>query len=248
MLAKKHKGIHGAEINMLIFFVRSGLRHEVGLRHYTTAMASPSELVLDSLGESNGLIDIIEDGVVFSHEDVSKDPLRAGSREVHTHECKETCSLRLDDSLVSRDGILVATNLKDNIGDSVQSRAVNSVFAHNVGLGAHGGGQFRNLRLGSCNQRRSGINNGSNLIRSFLLVFSGFNTIQSDLPVSSSVQLNKLQIPLKLGAIIASKGKFTRTVVSQVKGKDRLVDLVLTDQILERGDSAIDTDGSEAQP
>lgn len=147
--------------------------------------------LLGGLRKSDGLIHVVENSVVFSHKDITQDPLWARRREVHTHEGEEARTLGLDHRLLSRDGVLVATNRKDDIRDLIERLAVNSVFSHDVGLGPDRSCQLGYFCLGSSHQRGTGVHNRSDLIvASLLAVVTSFDAVQCDLPVSSLLQLH----------------------------------------------------------
>lgn len=213
----------------------------------TTTTKTESSLGLLGLGKGNRLVNIVEDSVVLSHEYIAQDPLGTRSGKVHTHKDKQASSLGLNDRLFSRNGVFVSSNGKDDVGNLAELLAINRVLAHNVGCGSHCLGQFGNLLLRSRNQGRTGIDNGGDLVTGIVAVRSGLDSIQRDLPVGCGIQLDRLQATLELGRIVSSKGQFSGTIVSKIKGEDGLIHLVLLNGILKDGRRTSYTNGCESQ-
>mmetsp|Transcript_13919 Transcript_13919/g.28717 ORF Transcript_13919/g.28717 Transcript_13919/m.28717 type:complete len:449 (+) Transcript_13919:62-1408(+) len=198
---------------------------------------------LFGLGESNGLVVVVEDRVIFSHKDVSQNPLGAGRRNVEGHKGKQTNVLRLDDGLVSGNGIFGSANGEDNVRQIRNLCAINGVFSHNVGGRTDGLGQLGDLGPGSGDQRGSGIDNA----RDFSVhgVAARRNRIEGNFPVGGRFELDIFEIALELGRIVSSKGQFAIGVVSHIECKDGLIDLVLFDGFLKNGRYTTNTDAGE---
>ena len=97
---------------------------------------TPSYLL--GLGETNRLVVVVENCVIFSHKDVSQNPLWARCWNIQCHEGKQAGVSGLNDGLGSGDGIFGSSNGENNIGQVGNLGAVNGVFSHKVCGGTNG--------------------------------------------------------------------------------------------------------------
>ena len=199
------------------------------------------------LGEADGVVADIVNGVVFPEESVTEDDEGTSRlRDVEAHERADAAALDLKDVVVRADGEVVAGEGEGEVGERVTLLALNGVLAVVTLLGTNLLVEQLSESGGEGNEGSAGVEDGTGVVQRSRLVTEG-DLIEVDLPVSLAAEGNLGQLAgvvvlvdtteqgLALGTLIVG--------VAEVEAEDGLVEKTLVDHAVERRHNAVDGDG-----
>ena len=195
-------------------------------------------------GEGDLLVLVVKDGVELAHEDVAEDPQGAvGAGDVEAHHGEEAGGARLDDVLVTGEGVGLSGNGEGEVGEG--GVAVDGVLAGDVALGADGLGKGLDDLGGAGEEGGAGVDDGGG--GGGVAGAADGDVVKGDLPVGGRGEGDPGEVSGVLGLVPAADGELTVGLVAEVEGEDALVDLALVDEVLEGGGGLVDGDGVEGE-
>lgn len=206
-----------------------------------------SSTYLLGLGETNGVVANIVDGVVFPEESVTKDDERASRLgDVEAHEGADAATLDLKNVVVRANGEVVTGEGEGEVGERVTLLALNSVLAVVALLGANLLVEQLSKSGGKGNEGSAGVEDGTGVVQRSRLVTEG-DLIEVDLPVGLAAEGNLGQLASVVVLVdTTEQGLALSTLVvgvAEVEAEDGLVEKTLVNHAVERRNNAVDGDG-----
>jgi len=203
------------------------------------------------LGEADGVVADIVNGVVFPEESVTENGERASwLRNVEAHEGADAAALNLEDVVVRADGEVVAGKGESKVRERVTLVALDGVLAVVTLLGADLLVEQLSKSGGEGDEGSAGVEDGTGVVQRSRLVTKG-DGVEVDLPVRLAAErdlghlagvvvlVDPTEHGLALGALVVG--------VAEVEAEDRLVEQVLLKHAVERRNNAVHGDGVVAE-
>lgn len=195
-------------------------------------------------GQTNGVLAEVIDRVVPSEESITKNNKRTNRLgEVHALEGRDTAAGNLKDVVGGGEAVVGSGEGEGNIGKGLALVTLNGVLAVVTLLGTNLLVQELSQSAGENVQGGTGVKNGTGVLLLSNLVAES-NGVEVDLPVSLAAERNVLNIALVAGLVNTTKDNLALALlVSQVEGKDGVIQELLVDHLVEGGDDVVDRDG-----
>ena len=203
------------------------------------------------LGEANGVVANVVDGVVFPQESVTENGERASwLRDVEAHEGADAAALNLENVVVRADGEVVASKSEGKVGERVTLVALDSVLAVVALFGADLLVEQLSKSGGKGDEGSAGVEDGTGVVQRSRLVTKG-DGVEVDLPVRLAAErdlghlagvvvlVDATEHGLALGALVVG--------VAEVEAEYGLVKQALLEHAVERRDNAVHGDGVVAK-
>lgn len=200
------------------------------------------------LGEADGALAEIVDGVVATEEGITKDGKRTRGRlNIHTHERRDAGARSLQNVVVGSDAEVVAREGEGDVRQRLALIAVNRVLAVEALLGTDLGVQHLSQLGGEDVQRGAGVENDTGVLELANLIPEG-NSIEVNLPVGLATQGDLDDLAVNVVLVDAAKNGFRLVVlVGEVECKDGLINELLIDHLVEGRDDLVDRQPVKAQ-
>jgi hypothetical protein len=203
------------------------------------------------LGEADGVVANVVDGVVFPKESIAENGERSSWLwDVEAHEGADAATLNLKNVVVRANGEVVAGKGEGEVGERVTLVALDGVLAVVTLLGTNLLVQQLSKSGGEGNEGSASVEDGTGVVQRSRLVTKG-DGVEVDLPVRLAAErdlghlagvvvlVDATEHGLALGALVVG--------VAEVEAEDRLVEQALLEHAVERRDNAVHRDGVVAK-
>jgi len=175
------------------------------------------------------LVAVVEDRIVFAHEDITHDPERAiWGRDIESYECKQALALHLNDVVVGSERERLASKCNGQIWQAGDLGAIDNVLLSREACRTSSGGKLGHCLLWSSEERSTTVNDSLHR-RSHNGRVTILKAIQTHLPVSLVGQRDGDEITCVVALVNTTKDKLSLCgcIIWQIECEDWLTDELL---------------------
>lgn len=197
-------------------------------------------LQLFSSGQTDGVLAEVIHRVVAAEESISKNDERSsGRRDVHALEGGNTVSRYLENVVAGGQAVLGTSKVECDVGERADLVALNGVLATETLLGANLLVQELSKVGGENVQGSTSVEDSTSALELGSLVTER-NRFDVDLPVGLAAERDVLDLALVVVLVDTTENSLaTLVIMAEVESKDRLVNELLVDHLVERRDDLV---------
>lgn len=205
-------------------------------------------ICLFSSGQTDGVLAEVVDRVVAAEESISKNDERSsGGRDVHALEGGNAVSRDLEDVVACGQAVLGTSKVECDVGERTDLVALNGVLATETLLGTNLLVQELSKIGGEDVQGSTSVEDSTSAFELGSLVTER-NRLDVDLPVGLAAERDVLDLALVVVLVDTTENSLaTLVITAEVESKDRLVNELLVDHLVERRDDLVHRDGIVAE-